>query len=615
MKTDLAKAVTPGSTETASSVRQNLSPELIQLIQERNKASLATPTDPLSRLEGGLAIHCRVDLENKRITEAASMATLFRGYEALLPGRDLKQVGLISATASGICGGVHATASALCLEMALGLKPPPFGIVLRNLLLSCQYLSDNCMHLFALSGPDYSQEMIENTNPEVWSKAHQAPCQFSRAHGYQKIGEILKDLNKGDGLLYQESLKMVSLARQAYILLGGKYPHSESIVPGGVTLSADGEKLIQFSRLLEPFMSYSQKAAAIWDDVFNFMLDANPRYQDLGKTTASLLDFGQWDHPDYYDGRYESCDLWGQKRWSTPAAIIDGKLVCTQLSKLNAGMEEFLDYSYQVRAQVPSSQVLHSDPLGNPISVHHPWNKKTLPPKSLNSQAYSWGSSFTWQGNGFEVGAYARLYLTAAAQKAPLCHYFFANGKGLEFLLPQKNGVDINLTWQIPTIWNTFERNRARAYALAFNLAVTQENIRLATQLIKSGDTQTQVTLTRDKSGLRLGVGLWGASRGFLAHWAVIKDHVIDNYQIAIPSRINVGTCTPAKKPGPLENALLNTPLLESRYTDSHNFSGIDIQRTIQSFDPCMNCTARFLIKDSNELLERTIDTSLKLPG
>jgi Ni,Fe-hydrogenase I large subunit len=132
---------------------EKLSPELIKLIKERNAASLTQKVDPLSRVGGSLAVHCRADLENKIIVEAASMATLFKGYESLLPGRDLQQVGLVSSTASGICGGVHATASALCLEMALGLKPPKLGIVLRNLLLSCQYLNDNSMHLFVWPAP------------------------------------------------------------------------------------------------------------------------------------------------------------------------------------------------------------------------------------------------------------------------------------------------------------------------------------------------------------------------------------------------------------------------------------------------------------------------------
>lgn len=588
----------------------NLSPEIMQLIQAKNSVSLKKSIDPLSRLGGSLAVHCKADLQSKKIIEVASMATLFKGYEALLPGRELQQVGLVSSTASGICGGVHATASALCLEMALGLKPPPLGIVLRNLLLSCQYLNDNSMHLFVLAGPDYSQHIVSASNPEVWTKAQQSHCQFSTIHGYHKIADIMTDLNKEHGKLYKEALAMVSIARQAYSLLGGKYPHSESIIPGGVALTVDAEKILLFKELIKPFAIYSEKSAAIWDDIFDFMLSANPNYEKVGQSPASMLDFGQWDHPEHYDASYKNCDHWGGKRWSTPAVAINGKLACTQLSKLNAGMEESLEHSYQSRAPWVQQDIITQDPNGNSISINHPWNKRTQKPKSLPTQAYSWGSSLTWQGHGFEVGAYSRLYLTALAKKIPTSQYLCSTGSSLDFSIAFNNQPHINMQWQVPKIWNAFERNRARAYALAFSLSVTLENIDTALNLLRSGETQTFVPLQKSYNGQQLGVGLWGASRGFLAHWAVIKDHVIDNYQISIPSRVNVGTCTQQEEPGPLEKALLNTPILESKFTNEDNFSAIDIQRTIQSFDPCMSCSAHILIDGSHKVIDKVIDTS-----
>lgn len=604
----------PAALSTTKQDHASISPALVQLMRKHNQDALQQmqDKDPYSRIEGALAVHCHVDLQQRTVIESAAMATPFKGYEALLPGRDLQQVGRVSATASGICGGVHATASALCLEMALGLRPPPLGIVIRNLLLSCQYLNDNCMHLFVLAGPDYSQAVIEKSNPEIWSRAQQSASRFSDIHGYQHIGDIMFALNKGHGTLYKEALKMVAIARQAYSLLGGKYPHSESIIPGGVSLQVDAAKLQLFKTLLLAFTRYSQKTAAIWDDVFDFMLDANPHYENLGRAKASMLDFGQWDHPDYYDATYENCDAWGEQRWSTPAAVINGELRCTQLSLLNAGMEESLDYSYRERQNLAPADVIQHDPKGNPISLYHPWNKRiaTTHHTQNKPQAYSWGSSLTWQGESFEVGAYARLYLSALAQKLPRNSFVASTGNSLEFLLPKTEQGSIKMLWQIPKIWNAFERNRARAYSLAFNLAVTLENIRIAEQLVNTGQTQTHVALDRQQMGTRLGVGLWGASRGFLAHWAVIKDQVIDNYQIAIPSRINVATRNQHQTMGPLEQALHNTPILETGFQNVKDFQGIDLQRTIQSFDPCMSCHAQILIKDSGLVLRQEIDTS-----
>src|ERR1700761_4160385 len=82
--------------------------ELLDAIARQNAASLADDTDKFRKIGGGIALHCRVDLTSRRVVDAASFATLFRGYETLLIQRDLRDAGLISSTASGICGGVHA---------------------------------------------------------------------------------------------------------------------------------------------------------------------------------------------------------------------------------------------------------------------------------------------------------------------------------------------------------------------------------------------------------------------------------------------------------------------------------------------------------------------------
>ncbi len=591
-----------------------LSEALVNEIKEKNAASLKPNSDPLSRLGGCLAFHCTANLDERKVTETASMATLYRGYEALLPGRDLAKVGLVSSTASGICGGVHATASALSLEMALGLNPPPLGIVLRNLLLSCQYLNDNTMHLYVLCGPDYSQAVVEKTNPEIWSKALQAKTKGQHIHGYSRISDIMVDLNKPDGKLYKQALNMIQIARKAYTIIGGKYPHSESIVPGGVAITADREKIKAYKETLAPFSHYTQMTAALWDDIFDFMLAANPRYEEVGKSQPTMLDFGQWDHEEFYDGTYLNCDKWGEKRWSTPGAIVDGKLITTDLSRLNAGMEEFVDNSYYstwVEESAKHYQV-KTDPLGNKLSPHHPWNKKVLPMGkggAANEQAYSWGSSITWERHSFEVGAYVRMYLTALAQKIPASQYVNSTGNSLELMLPDKPVI----SWKVPSVWNAFERNRARAYALSFNLAVTLENTERAQMLLDRGETQVSVPMVEPPMDKQLGVGLWGAGRGFLAHWAVLNQGKIENYQISIPSRVNASPRTPWGDMGPCERAVLNTPIIESKFTDEKDFAGIDIQRAIQSFDPCMSTTTHILLEDSDTIVNGVIDTSFPI--
>ena len=130
--------------------------------------------DPVTRVAGALAFHTVVDLDSRQVLETDSMATLFRGYEVILKGRDPRDAIFISSRACGVCGGVHSTTAALALEMAFGVAPPPMGTVARNLLLSLEYLYDHPLHLFLLAGPDYSETAVRETNPEIWARAQSA---------------------------------------------------------------------------------------------------------------------------------------------------------------------------------------------------------------------------------------------------------------------------------------------------------------------------------------------------------------------------------------------------------------------------------------------------------
>src|SRR5918997_5235607 len=164
--------------------------------------------DPVTRVAGALAFHTIVDLENRQVLETDSMATLFRGYEVILKGRDPRDAIFISSRACGVCGGVHSTCSALALGRAFGIHPPPMGIVARNLLLSLEYLYDHPLHLFLLAGPDYSEPAVRETNPELWERAQGARAPSQDLHGYATIAEIMTDLTPLTGKLYAEALHM-----------------------------------------------------------------------------------------------------------------------------------------------------------------------------------------------------------------------------------------------------------------------------------------------------------------------------------------------------------------------------------------------------------------------
>src|SRR5688572_16784831 len=113
--------------------------------------------DPVTRVAGALSFHTVVDLEGRRVVEARTEAPLFRGYEVILKNREPTDAIHISSRACGVCGGVHATCSAMALEMAFGVAPPPLALIARNLGEAAELVYDHTLHLFLLAGPDYSE--------------------------------------------------------------------------------------------------------------------------------------------------------------------------------------------------------------------------------------------------------------------------------------------------------------------------------------------------------------------------------------------------------------------------------------------------------------------------
>ena len=563
--------------------------------------------DPVTRVAGALAFHSVVDLQNKKILSTNSMATLFRGYEVILKGRDPRDAAYISSRACGVCGGVHATTAALAIEMALGITPPPLGVALRNILLAIEYLYDHPLHLFLLSGPDYSEELVRETNPGLIEVAGKTASRFGHIHGYGTILDIMKDLNPLKGKLYLEALSMTRVAREAYVAIGGKYPHPQSVVPGGLSVTVTISTLNEVYHHLIRFFDYGQKVTAIWDDIFDFFLEQNPAYADCGVRPATMADTGVWDMPGVYDASYANADKWGEARWSTPGVTIDGEVVTTNLQQVNVGLEEFVEHSYYEKWE---GHRFKTDPLGNPLSPHHPWNKDTIPKPGKQSwrDRYSWDTAPTWDRYPVEAGAYSRLYITSKAQKMPASRFLEATGHSMKMQVPAHKLAEAQLEWKVPAKWNAFERNRARAYCIPYSAMVAMENWIIAQGLIRDGKTAVSTPFEIPKKGTFIGVGAWGAGRGFLTHHLVIDNGVIGNYQIITPSTLNAAPRTPWGALGPYEEAVMNTPLLEE-FQKFENFQGIDILRAIRSFDPCMPCTTHIMDNNSSHVVTREVTT------
>ena len=596
-------------TETPAPTPIEDDPARMRELVARNGAVRRVDFDPVTRVAGALAFHTVVDLENRNVMETASMATLFRGYEVILKGRDPRDAIFISSRACGVCGGVHATTSALCLEMAFDIQPPPMAVVARNLLLSVEYLYDHPIHLGLLAGPDFSEPAVRETNPEIWERALNTRCRNRNVHGYEFMSELMTDLTPLTGKLYLEGLHYTRVAREAYVLIGGKYPHPQTVVPGGVSTTIDHSDLNEIMLRVVKYFDYGRKAVGVWNDIVEFFYEINPRYREVGTRPKSMIEPGQWDDPYTYDAKYANADAWGKARWAPAGVLVDGELVTNDLQMLNAGVEEFVEHAfYEEWATNPEHYKFKTDPAGNPLSPYHPWNKETIPRAESTSwkDKYSWSTAPRWDRQAMETGAYSRLWVAAVSPNYQHGRFIHPTGTSLQVELPKAN-LNGPIEWHVPTQWGAFERDRARAYCILYTAAIAYDNLLLAYDLLRKGGpdakTSTKYKIPKD---YRIGVGLWGAGRGYLTHHMVMDKGLIENYQIITPSTWMASPKDPFGNPGPYEEAVMSTPLLEN-YEKPEDFKGIDILRAIRSFDPCMPCTTH--IHADNRTISRDIIT------
>lgn len=84
------------------------------------------------------------------------------------------------------------------------------------------------------------------------------------------------------------------------------------------------------------------------------------------------------------------------------------------------------------------------------------------------------------------------------------------------------------------------------------------------------------------------GAGITDAMRGPLGHWIKIKGGRISQYQIITPSAWNFSPRDRWERTGPVEEALLDTPVADLE-------EPVEIGRVIRSFDPCYACSAHVL--------------------
>jgi hydrogenase large subunit len=561
--------------------------------------------DPITRIEGHLRIEAQMD--GDRIAQAYSAGTMVRGIEIILRGRDPRDAWAFAQRICGVCTLVHGIASVRAVENALHYQIPPNAQLIRNLMIAAQYVHDHVMHFYHLHALDWVDVVSGlSADPKATSELAQSLSSYPKSSpGYfADVKKKLKDFVDAGQLgifakaywghpayklppeanlmavaHYLEALAWQRDVARLHAIFGGKNPHPNFLV-GGVPCPIDlnSDSAINAERL-SLVQDIIRKMREFVDQVYlpdtlavaGFYKDWGGRGEGLGNflTYGDLPEKGMDDPSSYL----------------IPAGVI-----------LNRDLNTIHEVDMHAADHI-QEYVAHSwyDYAGGKDQGLHPYDGETQlnytgpkpPYQHLDvEQSYSWLKSPRWKGHAMEVGPLARVLMLYARGHEPT----------KELVSMTLNKLDIPVTALFSTLGRTAART-LETKIIADNMQVWYDNL---ISNIKAGDTKTFNEILWEPSSWpkqAKGVGFMEAPRGALAHWIVIEDGKIANYQAVVPSTWNAGPRDAGGQPGAYEAAL------QDNHTLYDAKAPVEILRTIHSFDPCIACAVHISDPDGDELI------------
>jgi len=567
--------------------------------------------DPITRIVGSLGIHTKIDFANRRVAECRSTSSIFRGFSVFLKGKDPRDAHFITSRICGICGDNHATCAVYAQNMAFGVRPPHLAEWIINLGEAAEYMFDHNLFQDNLVGVDFCEQMVRETNPEVLERAERTEAPHAPVHGYRTIADIMRALNPFSGAFYREALHVSRYTREMFCLMEGRHCHPSTLYPGGVGTQPTVQVFTDYLVRLMKYVELMKRVVPLHDDLFDFFYEALPGYEAVGRRRVMLGCWGSFQNPETCDYSYRNMSAWGRDMFVTPGVVVDGDLVTTDLVEINLGMRILLGSSFYEDWEPGGEVFVEKDPLGNPVDRRHPWNQTTTPKPQKRDfgGSYSWVMSPRWldkrSGQHLALdtggGPLARLWVTALAGRVDT-GTVKATGSSVKIRLPRTALLpETELEWKIPRWSNTLERNRARTYFQAYSAAAALFFLEKAMAELHAGRTATWTDFEVPEEAV--GCGFHEAVRGVLSHHMVIRGGKIANYHPYPPTPWNASPRDSLGTPGPYEDAVQGSPIFEANGPEK--FKGIDIMRTVRSFDPCLPCGVHMYLGEGRELQVR----------
>lgn len=548
--------------------------------------------DPLTRIEGHLRIEA--DIENGKIKDAYSSGTMVRGIETIVKDRDPRDAWVFVGRVCGVCTSIHSLCSVRTVENAFNIVIPPNAQMVRNIMTAVLYMHDHVVHFYQLHALDWVDVVSAlKADPAEASLLAQKLSPWPKSStGY--FTALKERLNKfvGSGQLgifangywghpaykltpeqnliavahYLEALEWQKEIVKVHAVFGGKNPHPNYLV-GGMPCSIDlNEANAINTERLALVKQKLQEAKTFIDQVYipDLLMIADvykDEWSKLGGGVKNYLAYG--DFPMYEYGETEN--------YKMPRGIVLDR----DLSKVHSvdanSPEEIKEYIYHSWYNYTQGDKAGLHPYDGETNLNYTGPRP--PYTHLNVEdKYSWIKTPRWKEEPMEVGPLARMIVAYAAGKEP-----------------QKSLIDDTLKQldlPLEALFSTLGRTAARGLETKLTADWALEFYDRLIKNLENGDSRMVNHYMWESEAWpqhAQGVGLTEAPRGALAHFIVIENNKVKNYQMVVPTTWNASPRDEIGKLSAYESSLIGTPIHDPKQP-------LEILRTIHSFDPCLAC-------------------------
>jgi len=556
--------------------------------------------DPITRIEGHLRVEAAI--EGGKIKDAYSSGTMVRGIENIVRDRDPRDAWVFVGRVCGVCTSIHSLCSVRAVEQALDITIPPNAEMVRNIMEAVLYMHDHTVHFYQLHALDWVDIVSAlKADPKAAALLAQQLSPWAKnTEGYfRNIQERLKKfvasgqlgifangywghpaykLTPEQNLIatvhYLDALEWQKEIVKVHAVFGGKNPHPNFLV-GGMPCSIDlneanainAERLALVKQKLQEGKDFIDQVYI--PDLLMIAEVYKDEWSKIGGGISNYLSYGDFPLHGYA----------GIEDYLSPRGIVLDR----DLSKVHPvdanSSEEIKEYIYHSWYKYTEGDKAGLHPYDGETNLEYTGPKP--PYKHLDVEdKYSWIKTPRWKGQPMEVGPLARLIVAYAAGKEP-----------------QKTAVD-NVLRQLnlpaEALFSTLGRTAARGIETQLVAGWSLEFFDQLMKNLENGDSRMANPVMWENENWpkkAQGVGLTEAPRGALAHFIVIENNRVKNYQMVVPTTWNASPRDENGNLSPYESALIGTPIHDANQP-------LEILRTIHSFDPCLACAVHLYDED-----------------